>query len=84
MYDEKRGKNVVTFQVLPLERSSSGSSSRRSGDESLREVHISWRHCGVILPVRWAWSSILGKESVNATSTSVAANGAMLDVNLSC
>ena len=84
MYDEKRGKNVVAFQVLSLERSSSGSPSARLGSESFRCCHISWRHCGVMLPVRWAWSSTLGRESVNAASTSVVADCVMLDMNLSC
>ena len=69
MYEEKRGKNVDMFHVLDLERTSSGSPSRQCGSDCTRCVHISWRHCGVMLPVRWAWSSDFGSESVNAAST---------------
>lgn len=56
--------------VLSSDIASSGSCSIISGSSDLLWVHISWRHCGVMLPVRWACSSILGRSLVKAAFTS--------------
>ena len=75
MYWEKMGKKVTMFHFLSLERTVRGSSSARCGSDSFRCVQISWRHCGVMLPVRWACSSILGKRLVKAAFAFMTTSG---------
>ena len=51
-------------QFLEGDRTCNGSSRVREGLRLFRDCQIVWRVWGVVVPVRWAWSSIFGRARV--------------------